>query len=63
MADLFIAICLMPFLAPILDNADPLCALVITPGFYLHHDFALVITPGLYLRIEVADQDPACGSL
>jgi len=25
----------MPFLAPALDNPDPLCALVITPGFYL----------------------------
>jgi len=28
-----------------LDNADALFALVITPGFYLHH-------------IEVADEDP-----
>jgi len=28
----------MPFLAPTLDNADPLFALVITAGFfYLHH--------------------------
>jgi len=40
----------MPFLAPALDNPDPLCALVITPGFYLQH-------------AEVADQDPACGSI
>jgi len=41
----------MPFLAPTLDNADSLFFLVITPGFYLNH------------RIEVADQDPASGSL
>jgi len=34
----------MPFLEPSLDNADPLFALVITPGFYIHH-------------VEVADQD------
>jgi len=41
----------MPFLAPTLDiNADPLFALVITLGLYLHH-------------VEVADQDPASGSL
>jgi len=33
-----------------LDNADLLCALVKTPGFYLHH-------------VEVADHDPASGSL
>jgi len=46
MAALFIFISQMAFLAPILDNADPLFALVITPGFYLHH-------------VEVADQDPA----
>jgi len=39
----------MFFLAPILDNDDPLFALVITPGFYLHH-------------VEVADQDLANGS-
>jgi len=32
------------------DNADPLLAHVITPGFYLHH-------------IDVADQDPASGRL
>jgi len=36
----------MPFLAPTIDNADPLFALVITQYFYLHH-------------IEVADQAPA----
>jgi len=40
----------MPFLAPTLDNTDPLFALAITPGFYLHH-------------VEVADQDPASGYL
>jgi len=41
----------MPFLAPTLDiNADPLFALVIAPGFYLHH-------------VVVVDQDPASGSL
>jgi len=50
MAVLFIVIGRMPFLAPTLDNADPLVALVITLGFYLHH-------------VEVADQDPASGSL
>jgi len=40
----------LAFLEPTLDNADPLFALVITRGFYLHH-------------VEVADQDPASGSL
>jgi len=40
----------MPFLVPTLDNADPLFALVITPGFYLHH-------------VEVAKQHSAGGSL
>jgi len=40
----------MSFLALTFDNADPLFALVITPGFYLHH-------------VEVADQDAASGSL
>jgi len=40
----------MRFLVSFLDNADPLFALVITPGFYLHH-------------LEVADQDSASGSL
>jgi len=50
MAVLFISISRMPFLAQVLDNLDLLLALVITPGFYLHH-------------VEVADQDPASGSL
>jgi len=50
MAALFISIDRMPFLAPTLDNADPLFALVIPPGFYQHH-------------VEVADQDPASGNL
>jgi len=49
-AVLFIFIGQMPLLAPILDNADPLFALLITPGFYLHH-------------VEVADQRQASGSL
>jgi len=40
----------MPFLAPTLDNVNPLFVLVMTPGFYLLH-------------VEVADQDPASGSL
>jgi len=40
----------MSFLAPTLDNANPLIALVITPGFSLHN-------------VEVADQDPDSGSL
>jgi len=47
MAILFI---FTPFQAPTLDNADPLFALVITPGFYRHH-------------VEVADKDPASDSL
>jgi len=34
----------MPFLVPTLDNADPLCALVITVYIDLHH-------------IEVADRN------
>jgi len=46
MAVLFIFIGGMPFLTTTVDNADPLFALVITPGFYLHH-------------IKVTDQDPA----
>jgi len=50
MAVLFISVDGMPFLVPTLDNADPLSALVITPGFYLHH-------------VDVADQDQASGSL
>jgi len=37
MAVLFISIDWMLFLALTLDNADPLFALVIIPGFYLHH--------------------------
>jgi len=47
MSGLFIFIGQTPFLVPIIENADPLFALMITLGFYLHH-------------IEVADQDPAC---
>jgi len=50
MAVLFISIHRMPFLAPALDNVDPLFALVITPGLYLH-------------PVEVADQDPVKGSI
>jgi len=42
----------MPLLTSILDNADPLFALMISPGFYPHH-----------AHVEVADQDPASGSL
>jgi len=38
MAVWFISIDQMPFLAPTLNNADPLFALMITPGFYLHHE-------------------------
>jgi len=45
-AILCISIGRMPFLAPNLDNADPLFALVITPGFDLQH-------------VEVADQGPS----
>jgi len=40
----------MPFLEPTLANADPLFALVITPGFYRYH-------------VELADQDPVSDSL
>jgi len=50
MAVLFMYIGLRPFLVPTLDNADPLFALVIKPSFSLHH-------------VEVADQDPASGSV
>jgi len=50
MAVLFIYIDRMPFLAQTFDNADRLFALVITPGFYLHH-------------VEVVDQDQTSGSL
>jgi len=49
----------MPFLAPSLNNADPLFVLVIIPLVS-----ALVITPGIYVcHVEVEDQDPASGSL
>jgi len=50
MAVVFNSICRMPFLAPILDETDPLSALVKTLGFYLH-------------RVQVVNQDPASGSL
>jgi len=50
MAVLFIISDRMPFLAPTLDNADPLFAPVVATGFYLDH-------------VEVADQDPVGGSL
>jgi len=44
-ATLFIFIYRMPFLAPTLDNADPIFALTIFTGFYLHH-------------VEVTNQGP-----
>jgi len=47
---LVISIRRLSFLAPNLDNTQPLLALVITPGFYLH-------------LVEVAEQDTASGSL
>jgi len=50
MAILFIFISRMPFLTPTLDNVDGHSALVIAPDFYVHH-------------VQVADQDPASGSL
>jgi len=50
MAILFLSICLLPFLTSKIDNPDPLFALVITPGFYLH-------------PVDVADQDPASDRL
>jgi len=40
----------MPLLVQILDNADPLFSVVMTPDLDLHHN-------------EVAGQDPASGSL
>jgi len=50
MAVLFISIDRMPFLAPTVDNADPLFALVITLGFYLD-------------KLELTDYYPASGIL
>jgi len=50
MAFLVISIGELSLLAPTLDSADPLFALVKIPGFYLHN-------------VEGADQDPASGSL
>jgi len=47
---LLISLGWMPFLAPILDNADPLFAQVMTPGFYLHH-------------IEVGDKNPPSATI
>jgi len=49
-AVLFISIDRMPFPASTLDNPDSLFALVVTPGFNLHH-------------VKVVDQDPVSGSL
>jgi len=34
---LFISVYRMPFMAPTLDNDDPLFALVISPALYLHN--------------------------
>jgi len=45
MAVLYISIRWMPFPGSTPDKADPLFALVIAPGFCLHH-------------IKVADEDP-----
>jgi len=50
MANLFIFNSWMLFLAPAMDNADPLIVLEITLCFYLH-------------RVEMVDQDSASGSL
>jgi len=50
MAALFIYISWMPLLALTLDNVDPLFALVIAPGFYVHH-------------LRVMNQDAASDSL
>jgi len=50
MAVLIFSIGQTPFLSPTLDIADLLFALVITPGFQLHH-------------LEVADQDPTIVSI
>jgi len=49
MADLIISIGRMPFLPPTIDNADPLFALVIIPGFSLY-------------QVQVK-QDPGSGTL
>jgi len=53
MTQLFISIGQMPFLAPMLDNADPLFALVITPGFYLRRGCGL--GPSIYSGSLEAD--------
>jgi len=59
MAVLFIFIHRMPFLAPTLDNADLLFALMITLGFC-----PIVITPVIYVHhIAVANQHLASDSL
>jgi len=44
MYDIFFSINEMHFLAPTLDNADPLFAVVIMPGFYMN-------------QVELADLD------
>jgi len=49
-AVLFISIDRILVLTPTFDNADSLFALAITPDINLHH-------------VDVADQDPASGSL
>jgi len=49
---LFISIGWIPFPAPILDNAHPLFALLITISFYLHRHL-----------VEMTVQDAASGSL
>jgi len=50
MAVFFISIDRMPILMPTPDDSDPLFALVIARGYYLHH-------------VQEADQDSASGSL
>jgi len=53
---LFTSIGQMPLLVPTLDNIDSLSALLIVPGFYLHH-------LEVHIGVKVVDQDPASCSL
>jgi len=50
MAALLISIDRMPFLASSFNNVDPLVALAIAPGFYLHY-MPGVVVPGVVVWI------------
>jgi len=62
MAILFISIGRMPFLAPTIDNADPLFALVIKPGSYFFNVFFSKIHCNFVLQ-ETLDENCCMSAL